>query len=33
MARKTTPVDNPAIEPPRAVTGNAALARRAAGPG
>jgi cyclic-di-GMP phosphodiesterase, flagellum assembly factor TipF len=30
---KTSPVDNPAIEPPRAVTGNAALARRAAGPG
>jgi cyclic-di-GMP phosphodiesterase TipF (flagellum assembly factor) len=30
---KTAPVDNPAIEPPRAVTGNAALARRAAGPG
>lgn len=32
-APKTAPVDNPAIEPPRAVTGNAALARRAAGPG
>jgi cyclic-di-GMP phosphodiesterase TipF (flagellum assembly factor) len=30
---KTSPVDNPAIEPPRTVTGNAALARRAAGPG
>jgi cyclic-di-GMP phosphodiesterase TipF (flagellum assembly factor) len=30
---KTAPVENPAIEPPRAVTGNAALARRAAGPG
>jgi len=30
---KTAPVDNPAIEPPRAATGNAALARRAAGPG
>ena len=30
---KTAPVDRPAIEPPRATTGNAALARRAAGPG
>jgi cyclic-di-GMP phosphodiesterase TipF (flagellum assembly factor) len=30
---KTASVENPAIEPPRAVTGNAALARRAAGPG
>jgi cyclic-di-GMP phosphodiesterase TipF (flagellum assembly factor) len=30
---KTAPVDNPAIEPPRTATGNAALARRAAGPG
>jgi cyclic-di-GMP phosphodiesterase TipF (flagellum assembly factor) len=29
---KPAPVDNPAIEPPRAITGNAALARRAAGP-
>ena len=30
---KTAPNDTPAIEPPRAATGNAALARRAAGPG
>jgi cyclic-di-GMP phosphodiesterase TipF (flagellum assembly factor) len=30
---KPAPVDHPAIEPPRATTGNAALARRAAGPG
>jgi cyclic-di-GMP phosphodiesterase TipF (flagellum assembly factor) len=30
---KTAPVDNPAIDPPRTATGNAALARRAAGPG
>jgi cyclic-di-GMP phosphodiesterase TipF (flagellum assembly factor) len=29
---KPVPVDHPAIEPPRAITGNAALARRAAGP-
>jgi cyclic-di-GMP phosphodiesterase, flagellum assembly factor TipF len=30
---KPAPVDRAAIEPPRATTGNAALARRAAGPG
>jgi cyclic-di-GMP phosphodiesterase, flagellum assembly factor TipF len=30
---KTAPVDNPAIDPPRTATGNAALARRATGPG
>ena len=29
----TAPLDAPAIDPPRAATGNAALARRAAGPG
>jgi cyclic-di-GMP phosphodiesterase, flagellum assembly factor TipF len=30
---KTAPIDAPAIDPPRSTTGNAALARRAAGPG
>ena len=30
---KTAPLDTPAIEPPRATSGNAALARRASGPG
>ena len=30
---KTAPLTNPAIEPPARTTGNAALARRAAGPG
>ena len=30
---KTTPINSPAIEPARATSGNAALARRAAGPG
>jgi cyclic-di-GMP phosphodiesterase TipF (flagellum assembly factor) len=30
---KTAPIDAPAIEPPRSATGNAALARRASGPG
>jgi cyclic-di-GMP phosphodiesterase, flagellum assembly factor TipF len=29
---KTAPLDSPRIDPPRAATGNAALARRAAGP-
>jgi cyclic-di-GMP phosphodiesterase TipF (flagellum assembly factor) len=29
---RTTPLDSPGIDPPRAATGNAALARRAAGP-
>jgi len=29
---KTAPLDSPGIDPPRAATGNAALARRAAGP-
>jgi cyclic-di-GMP phosphodiesterase TipF (flagellum assembly factor) len=32
-APKTAPVNTQAVEPPRATTGNAALARRAAGPG
>jgi len=32
VSGKTASVDGPAIDPPRA-TGNAALARRAAGPG
>jgi cyclic-di-GMP phosphodiesterase, flagellum assembly factor TipF len=31
-AGKTVPIDNPAVDPPPRATGNAALARRAAGP-